>query len=171
VTTGLVANVPLIALSLLFRRVLPTAPLSPQWAVVLAAAGALLDVVLVKKGRPRPWAVRSQVPQWWGHQFGPWWGSARYGLRLGFGPATLLNSWLWWAGVGILSFSPAKLSMGLGVFVFARTVTMFGMSWGIESGSAMAQRAKRLDGAANPVRLGVSFALLAAAGISFALKL
>ncbi len=166
--TGLLTNFPLIGLSLLARRVAPVVSFSPHWAAVVAVGGALLDAMLIAKGRPRPWAVRSQVPQWWGHRYGPWWGSTRYGLRLGFGPATLLNSWLWWAGVVLLFCSPAKLSIGLGLFVFARTFTLFAVSWGVESGSAMARRAKRLDSVANPVRYGVSLALFVAASISFA---
>ncbi len=129
--------------------------------------GALLDWALIAKGRPRPWAIRSQVPQWWGHKFGPWWGSARYGLRLGFGPATMLNSWLWWAGLFVLFFSPAGLSVGVGVFVLTRTLTMFAVSWGITSGSAMAKRAKVLDFSRKRVRYSISLAVLLAAGLSF----
>jgi hypothetical protein len=167
--TGIVANLPLICLSLVAERLLSNVSWSSGWAAAVVGGGAALDACLIWRGKPHPWAVRSQVPQWWGHTFGPWWGSARYGLRLGFGPATLLNSWLWWAGVVVLFPSPLWLTTGLSVFVTIRTLTMLAASWGVSSGHAMAKRAKVLVSATATVRYGAVLAVLSAAIASLAL--
>jgi hypothetical protein len=169
--TGFLANAPLIAMALLAQRLFSSNRLSPHWAVAVSVGATMLDFLLIWRGKPRPFAVRSQVPQWWGHRFGPWWGSVRYGLRLGFGPATLLNSWLWWTGVAVLFTSPLWLLMGLSIFVFVRTLTMFAAGWGVSSGTEMAHKAKNLDSATVWVRCGVLFVMLAAAIISLAFTL
>jgi hypothetical protein len=167
-STGLLANLPLLALAFLFRRVAGDWALSSSWVGGVVIAAALLDGVLTLRGRPSPPAVRSQVPQWWGHRFGPWWGSARYGLRLGLGPATMLNSWLWWAGLVITLDSPWSLLLGFTVFVMVRTLTMFAVSWGVPSGPEMAKRAKLLDAATKPVRYAVAFLALCGAVLAWA---
>jgi hypothetical protein len=94
--TGVVANAPLVVVAWAWS-------IGPRGRVgaALAATIALASVALDTARRPRPPAVHTQVPQWWGHRFGPWWAAARYGLRLGLGPATILNTWLWWAGVDV----------------------------------------------------------------------
>jgi hypothetical protein len=166
-STGLLANLPLLVLSLLLRRVTSNWALGSSWAVGAVIAAVLLDGVLTKRGHPNPPAVRSQVPQWWGHRFGPWWGSARYGLRLGLGPATMLNSWLWWAGLVVTVGSPWSLLIGFGAFVTIRTLTMFAAGWRVSSGLEMAQRAKALDAVAKPVRYGVGFVSLVAVALTF----
>ena len=166
--TGLIANVPLLALSLLVRRFASGWVPTSGWAVGFVMSAALLDVSLTSKGFPRPPAVRSQVPQWWRHRFGPWWGSARYGLRLGLGPATMLNSWLWWAGLATAIGSSWSLLVGLTVFVMVRTLTMFGVGWRVSSGPEMANRAKLLDAAMKPVRYGVAGIALGAAALVWA---
>lgn len=168
VSTGLLANLPLLALSFLFRRVARDWALLSSWAIYVVATAALLDGVLTLRGQPNPPAVRSQVPQWWGHRFGPWWGSARYGLRLGLGPATMLNSWLWWAGLTVTLGSPWSLLVGFSSFVMVRTLTMFAVSWRVSSGSEMAKRAKLLDAATKPVRYGVACVALCAAAFAWA---
>lgn len=168
VSTGLLANLPLLALSFLFRRVARDWALLSSWAIYVVATAALLDGVLTLRGQPNPPAVRSQVPQWWGHRFGPWWGSARYGLRLGLGPATMLNSWLWWAGLTVTLGSPWSLLVGFSSFVMVRTLTMFAVSWRVSSGSEMAKRAKLLDAATKPFRYGVACVALCAAAFAWA---
>jgi hypothetical protein len=168
ISTGFAANVPLICLALVTDRLVSLAGWSSGLVAAVTGGGAALDTFLIWRGKPRPWAVRSQVPQWWGHSFGPWWGSARYGLRLGFGPATLLNSWLWWAGVVVLFPFPLGLTAGLSVFVTIRTLTILAASWGISSGHAMARRAKVLDSATATVRYGAVLAVLGAAIASLA---
>jgi hypothetical protein len=154
-STGLVANLPLVGLSFLIRRFQPDWVLSQRWVAAVLLFCLLLDWVLVTCGRPKPWATHTQVPQWWGHQFGPWWGSARYGLRLGLGPATILNSWLWWGALAVTLSSPGSLALGALAFVFLRTLTTMAVSWGVDSGSAMALRAQQLDLVAVRVRYGV----------------
>jgi hypothetical protein len=163
VFTGLLANLPLVLLALLLRRVTSNWALPSSWAAGVVIAASLLDGLLTQRGYPNPPAVRSQVPQWWGHRFGPWWGSARYGLRLGLGPATRLNSWLWWAGLVVSLSSPWSLFLGFATFVIIRTLTMFAASWRVSSGLEMAQRAKTLDAATKPVRYSVVFLALCAA--------
>jgi hypothetical protein len=155
------ANLPLVALSLLVRRVSSHRSLPAWWVAFVVFAGALLDWSLLVKGLPRPWAIRSQVPQWWGHRFGPWWGAARYGLRLGLGPATMLNSWLWWAALIATGTSPPSLLLGLTVFVLLRTLTTFAVSWGVNSGAGMAKRAQVLNSCASQVRYGVLLLIVA----------
>ncbi len=158
--TGLLANLPLVGVSLVLREWQVAWGVSESWAATAIVVAALFDFVLTAWGRPRPPAVRSQVPQWWGHSYGPWWASARYGLRLGLGPATILNSWFWWAGVLALCPSPRALSVGLATFVVLRTLSMFAVSWGVKSGSAMAARARVLDALAKPIRFAVLASLL-----------
>jgi hypothetical protein len=65
----------------------------------LLAAAAAADLVLALTGRPRPWAVRRQVPREWGRVFPPAGAALLYGARLGVGPLTILSTWLWWAVV------------------------------------------------------------------------
>jgi hypothetical protein len=166
--TGFLVNVPLVVLALVVHHVSSTSSLSPNWAAAVSLSAVVLDGLLVWRAKPRPFAVRSQVPQWWGHTFGPWWGSVRYGFRLGLGPATLLNSWLWWAGVVVLLPFPRWLMVGLAIFVLVRTFAMFAASWGVSSGTAMAQRAKTLDAATLRVRCGAPLLVLAAATLSLA---
>ena len=165
-STGLLANLPLFAVSLLLRRFYPELSPSHVGGVIVLFTCALLDGALAAWGRPKPWATRTQVPQWWGHKFGPWWGSARYGLRLGLGPATILNSWLWWGALLVTIGSPGFLLFGISVFVVVRTLTTLAVSWGVRSGEEMAQRARHLDASAVRVRCGVVVAVLSALLVS-----
>jgi hypothetical protein len=47
----------------------------------------------------RPPAVGRQVPTLWGQVLAPEVAGMLYGARLGVGPATILATWLWWAGL------------------------------------------------------------------------
>ena len=164
--TGLLANLPLIGLSFLFERTWPVWKTPPLAIPSLVVFVALLDWRLLATGVPKPPAIRSQVPQWWGHRFGPWIGSARYGLRLGLGPATMLNSWLWWGGLIMMFRSPSALAVGTASFVVVRTLTTLSVSWGVASGSAMAIRAKALDSAARPIHYGAVLSIVVGAALS-----
>jgi hypothetical protein len=170
ICAGLLANLPLLAVSLLLGRVHGDWLPSRNWVGLAIVASAIGDVVFIRGGRPKPWAIHTQVPQWWGHKFGPWWGSTRYGLRLGLGPATILNSWLWWGALVVTIGSPGTMAFGLSTFVFVRTLTTIAVGWGVGSGSAMAQRARQLDSAALRVRYGVSAAVVAAVVIWLAVS-
>lgn len=76
---------------------------SPVPPVPLWAAAAVLAVAAIADGvgRPRPVSVRRQVPQAWSRLFAPATVALLYGGRLGVGPLTVLNTWLWWAMLAI----------------------------------------------------------------------
>lgn len=66
--------------------------LGAGWTVAGVGVALLADTL----GRPRPVAVRSQVPRQWTHLFDIRTAAALYGSRLGVGPLTILETWLWW---------------------------------------------------------------------------
>jgi hypothetical protein len=94
----------------------------------------------------RTLAVHRQVPQWWGHRYGPLAAAVRYGLRMGIGPATILTSWFWWTGalVGGLLSPPIAIICGLS-FALARFATMSGLAWGEPNGVSMAGRIRLVE--------------------------
>ena len=62
-------------------------------AGILCALAALADAL-----RAPVLCTRRQVPVEWGRLLPPITVAVLYGGRLGVGPLTILNSWLWWAG-------------------------------------------------------------------------
>jgi hypothetical protein len=71
----------------------------PSWALRTFGIGfAIAELLYLRRGKPRPFSVNRQVPQTWGYVHGPWKAAVRYGVRMGFGPATMLNTWTWWFG-------------------------------------------------------------------------
>lgn len=124
-----------------------TDSLSLRFVGLLGLAAIALDVVSRGGHRlARPLAVFRQVPRDYGHRFGPWRAAARYGLRMGFGPATILVSWVWWAAFvsGVLSGVTA-IVLGSLVFAAVRTFTMHLATVGIHDGAAMAKRSAALS--------------------------
>ena len=145
IVTGMVANAPVVALALSWSAGPARRP-TLVVAVLLAVTSIVLDRLHRSTGRPRPPAVHTQVPQWWGQRYGPWWAAARYGLRLGVGPATILNTWMWWAGVLIaVSSGPLWAFGATATFVCVRTMVMVGATFGPRDGVSMARRAQQLD--------------------------
>ncbi len=127
-----------------------------------------LDTALLFWNRPRPWSMRSQVPRLWGHESGPWLAATRYGLRLGLGPATILNSWMWWGA----TFAAASLPGGwlrphamaaCMMFVVARSTLTVLMSSGVHTGTQMATRMRVVSSYEQKVRVTVA-ALASVAG-------
>ncbi len=120
-------------------------------AVLVAATVAELSWTLT--GRPRPWAVNRQVPQSWGHQHGPWKAALRYGPRLAVGPATILTSWAWWAGlvVSVGSERSAWLWFSV-VFVVTRSVFTVTLAGNPSDGIEMAARMARIRSADTAAR-------------------
>ncbi len=109
---------------------------SPLWAVALTGTAVGGDLAKV-----RPLAVHRQVPQWWGHRYGPFAAAARYGLRMGVGPATLLNTWLWWAGFALGAMSGPAWAMASGAgFALSRVLSMNFAVVGVRDGTTMAKR-------------------------------
>jgi hypothetical protein len=108
--------------------------------------GVLCITLLLEVFRIRTLAVHRQVPQWWGHQYGPLAAALRYGLRMGVGPATILTSWFWWTGtlIGGLLSPPIAILCGLS-FAFARFSTMTGLAWGKPTGVEMAGRIRTVE--------------------------
>ena len=154
VVTGVVANSAVFAVSLLVSRLFrPVVPLENLPIALTMAFFVALEFIWIRNERMRPWAVHTQVPQWWGHRHGPWLAAVRYGLRLGFGPATILNSWLWWGALTVTLTKPVQCALGLLTFVVVRTLTMLSVSWRVTSGPEMAQRAHLLDAVSLRVRL------------------
>lgn len=125
--------------------------ISPVVAASLGLVSVVLDVLWRRGVRAvRPWSVLRQVPQDWGHEHGSWWAAVRYGFRMGFGPATILNSWTWWAGFVIVVISGWQASvMGSFVFAVSRALTMMVATSGPRTGEEMARRSARLDTASS----------------------
>ena len=111
-----------------------------------AGALGLLAVLLDGASRrgwrwARPPAVNRQVPRNYGYRFGPWRAAARYGLRMGLGPATILASWVWWAAFVIGSTAGVRwIVLGSLSFALARTVSMYVSVIGVHDGLSMAAR-------------------------------
>lgn len=114
---------------------------------LLCLASAIFDLAYHRGVRGvRPLAVFRQVPAAFGHSSGPWWAAARYGLRMGVGPATILASWSWWAGfVMTVASGPVGAVIGAIAFAVGRTMAMALSVSGVEDGAAMANRARTLD--------------------------
>jgi hypothetical protein len=109
-------------------------------ATVLIAA-TVAELGWAFTDRPRPWAVNRQVPQSWGHQHGPWKAALRYGPRLAVGPATILTSWAWWAGLFIAVGAGGWESLWFSVvFVVTRSVNTVALAGNPSDGIKMAAR-------------------------------
>jgi hypothetical protein len=78
--------------------VLPLPAMGPTAAAGVAAAAVAGDVAWRRWRSPRPWSVNRQVPAAWSRLFGVRGAAVLYGGRLGVGPLTVLNTWLWWVG-------------------------------------------------------------------------
>lgn len=155
-----------IGSSLICAQIIPDAWPSRWWAPVGVVFAVLLDHFGV-----RPLAVHRQVPQWWGHRYGPLAAAARYGPRLGVGPATILTTWLWWAGLILVALtSPWWAVIGSVGFVVARIAAMALSVAGIRDGSAMAHRMSQVQSWRPAVRILASttaiVASLAAAALA-----
>ncbi|MCU1376109.1 MAG: hypothetical protein JWO68_3395 [Actinomycetia bacterium] len=129
--------------------------------VVLVVAG--LEAI----GRPRPPAVRTQVPQLWGRIFGSRTVAVLYGARLGIGPATILPTWLWWGAFVLSAACGPWVAAGAGaLFAVTRTVVTHGAVAGVRSGPVMSRRIATVRRAERPIAVGVAVAVavLALAG-------
>ena len=165
VVTGVVANMPMVAAAWLWARHGPR--LGAGVCAALALLAVALDVAERRMGRPRPFAVHRQVPQGWGHRRGPWAAALRYGFRLGVGPATILNTWTWWAAVvSVVSFGPAWAFAGAVTFVGVRSVVTLGVVADVRDGVAMAGRSRRIGGLEAAAFRGTETAVILAVAVS-----
>ena len=132
----------------------------------VAGAGGLVavgfDTLLVNRFRwARPLAVFRQVPRDYGHRCGPWRAAARYGIRMGFGPATILVSWVWWvAFVAAAMAGPGWIVGGSLVFALVRALSMYLSSVGVRSGTEMAERSALLSRVESRVVRGASLTVI-----------
>lgn len=135
-------------------------------AIGVCVAVAAVDMVYKRTGRPRPLALHRQVPLGWARRHGPWKGAARYAFRMGLGPATILVSWTWWGAFVLCAVSGVTAAaMGGLVFVVVRFVGSALSTAGVDNGTSMVLRARRLDAVAPSVDRGVVVAPIAAAAL------
>lgn len=142
-------------------------------AVVAGACGLVavgLDNLVVNRFPwARPLAVYRQVPRDYGYRLGPWRAAVRYGLRMGFGPATILVSWVWWVAFVAAALAGTEWIVG-GSFVFAtvRALSMYLSSVGVRSGAQMAERSAQLSRVELRVIRGASVTVVALSLIAIA---
>jgi hypothetical protein len=141
----------------------------PDPTTAFAIGVVVVVAVLEAVGRPRPFAVRRQVPQLWGRIFGARTVAVLYGARLGVGPATILPTWLWW-GAFVLGAAcgPWPGALVGAVFALSRAVVTHGSVAGVRSGPAMSRRIHAVRRAERPIAVGIAIlvAVLALAGCS-----
>jgi hypothetical protein len=141
----------------------------PGPSTTAAIAVVVVTAALEAIGRPRPIAVRRQVPQLWGRIFGARTVAVLYGARLGIGPATILPTWLWWGAFLLSAACGPWVAAAVGAtFALSRTVITHGAVAGVRSGPAMSQRIHAVRRAERPIALGVAVvvAVLALVGCS-----
>ncbi len=118
----------------------------------------------------RTLALHRQVPQRWGHRYGPVAAAARYGLRMGIGPATILTSWFWWTGEIISALASAQvIVLCSALFAGARFATMYALAWRNPSGVEMSHRIRRVEAWRLRSRVG-SIALMLIAALAVILQ-
>ncbi|MEO7804855.1 MAG: hypothetical protein ABIS70_10150 [Actinomycetota bacterium] len=134
----------LLLLSCTFSAATAGALMGAAWdltglSITLMTGSAIGVVAVVLDQTPlRPLAVRRQVPMVWSRVFGMKTAAVLYGLRLGIGPATILNTWVWWA------FAVTSASLGLqrsaivgAAFGFARASLIAIVSLGVQGSMAV----------------------------------
>lgn len=123
-----------------------------EFAVAVLVACAVLDGL----GRPRPPAVRRQVPQLWGRLFDARTVAVLYGARLGVGPATILPTWLWWGGLVVGAACGPWVGAAAGAaFALARSMVTHASVAGVREGGAMSRRIAGVRRLERPVALAV----------------
>ena len=110
--------------------------MSLGWASLLLITAAIADLVGI-----RPLSVQRQVPQQWGHGRPVQVVALRYGFRLGFAPATILTTWLWWAGSAVsVTHGVFVAALFAAIFVLTRTMTNVLAALGVSDGGSMSRR-------------------------------
>lgn len=131
---------------------------SQPYAALVVAVALVLDVM----GLPRPLAVGRQVPRSWARVLPLRVAAVLYGARLGVGPATILNSWLWWAAALLGAAAGPWWSTATGAaFGSARVAAMLVVSAHVEDDmAARMQRLRIRERIGKPVSLaGAALAL------------
>jgi hypothetical protein len=129
--------------------------------------GLLAEVMWIGFKRLRPLSVNRQVPQSWGHDHGPWKAALRYGPRLGVGPATILTSWAWWAGLAFAAASDLYVCVVFSIsFVFIRSSLTVIMPGNPIDGLELAHTMARIRNGASTMRGATVLALGIAATLT-----
>ena len=103
--------------------------LAPSVVLVAVVAALVADAVHARWGRLSPFCIRRQVPRVWGRLFDIRTAATVFGARLGVGPLTHLNSWLWWVGALLAaSRGPASSTFVGSVFGAVRMITVVAAS-------------------------------------------
>lgn len=146
-------------LALVIEAMLPeSVRLGIQWVVL--GLTLVFEVVGV-----RTLAIHRQVPQWWGHRYGPVAAATRYGLRMGVGPATILSSWFWWTGVVLAALASVRWSVvSAVVFAASRFATMYALAWRNPTGVEMASRVRTVESWRSRARVLAIVAMVIASG-------
>ncbi len=163
------ATVPGVTASLVARS-FGIGAMSAGLAGALGLVAVGLDAFAVNRYRwVRPLAVFRQVPRDYGHRFGPWRAAARYGLRMGFGPATILVSWVWWVAFVVAAMAGfGWIVSGSLAFALVRALSMYASSAGVRSGTLMAERGALLSSVEARVVRGVAMTVVALSLIAIA---
>lgn len=128
---------------------------------IVGGVGLLLDRLQI-----RPLAVHRQVPMVFGHRRGALAAAARYGPRLGVGPATILTTWLWWSGFIGSALLGRRAAMFAGaVFAGTRVALFLAAATGASDGQAMAARVARAARFEPIVRGGCALTAAVALGL------
>lgn len=99
---------------------------------VTVATAAALDAVGV--GPP---SIGRQVPRTWARLLPLPVAAALYGARLGVGPLTVLNTWLWWAAAAVGAWAGPWWSTAAGaMFGLARVAVLMPVGAGVAAGPA-----------------------------------
>jgi hypothetical protein len=140
-------------------------------AAALVLAALLADLAWRRWRAPRPLSIGTQVPQAWGRILAPATAATLYGLRLGVGPLTILNTWRWWAGsIVAASLGPGQAATAGAAFGALRTIVVVVVASGAEA--RMAERmatVRSAEGRARPAlvtvaALGAALLLVACSG-------
>lgn len=144
---------------------LPLPAVHAAWTGLILAGAGGADLALALRGWPRPPSVRRQVPQEWSRLFAPRTVALLYGARLGVGPLTILNTWVWWGAlVAAALIGPATTALAGGLFGLTRTgVSLVASEWGRP---AMPERMGALRRRERHAALATGVALLGLAALT-----
>ena len=124
-------------------------------------------VVLLDLAGIRPPAVGRQVPRSWTRAFSLPTAALLYGARLGVGPLTVLNTWLWWGAAVLGAAAGVWWSAGVGaLFGLVRVLVMVVATRGAEAD--MPQRMARVRAGDRWVRQAGAVVAVAAAVVGLA---
>ena len=130
--------------------------LSARVVGLVVVACVLADLPALRRRRARALSTGRQVPQAWGRIFSPTVAAFLYGARLGVGPLTILNTWLWWGAALLGAAAGPWWSCAVGaLFGASRIATVLAGSHWLERAPATRMRALRRSSANAAVALAI----------------